>query len=67
MLFSYSIAIRTLAIGFVILFAGIVINKWLGLVSSGVILSFVGFAIIIISGLLVLGIWVVKVKETLEK
>ncbi len=64
---SYSLAIRALAVGFLILFAGIAINKWLRLVDLGVILSFVGFAIIVISGFLVLGVWVVKLKKILEK
>lgn len=52
-------SIRFLAIGFIILFVGIVINKVIGFVDAGVFVSFVGF-FVCVSGLLIYAFAVIK-------
>ena len=48
------------AVGFVILALGILINKGIGIVGAGVIVSFIGFGICLLAMVLVVLSWLIK-------
>lgn len=56
---SYESAIRIFAIGFIILFIGISLNKGLGVVGLGVIITFLGFGVCVI-GMVILAIFYIR-------
>jgi len=58
-IFSYEKAIRIFAIGIVILFVGIGINKGLGVVDFGVTITFLGFGVCVI-GMSILAVFYIK-------
>ena len=44
-LFSYASSIRFLGLGLLVLLVGVLVNKYFGFVSVGIVISFLGFGI----------------------